>query len=402
MTSLIGPNDAGKTTVLNVLGWLYTPDTGSVLLGARQIVGLQSYAVARAGIARTYQTTQLFPTMSGLDNLRIALRRGRLGALLEVRAHARRDREILQTARRLLALVGYAGALEQPAAALAHVDKRMVEIARALAMQPRVLLLDEPAAGLGPRDIGRLGKLLRQVADAGIAVVLVEHNMPLVMGVSDHVVVLDAGRVIAAGPPAQVRHDAAVRKAYLGERGLVGRARPAVGQSPPERVLTVQQLSASYGTAAVLEAVDLTVQAGELVAVLGANGAGKSTLMRALSGLHRPVRGTVRLGHQPIMTWAAHRIARAGLVLVPEGRQVFPELTVLDNIRLEAYSHRTFDVSRDLAPLLERFPALRPRLYSQAGVPREVSSRCSRWPGVWSLDRRCSCSTSHLSVSLPR
>src|SRR5438445_7798977 len=110
----------------------------------------------------------------------------------------------------------------------------------------------------------------------------------------------------------------------------------------------VQQLSAGYGAAPVVEGVDLTVHTGELIAVLGANGAGKSTLMRALSGLHRPVWGTVRLRRQHIMTLAAHRISRAGLVLVPEGRQVFPELTVLDHIRLGAYSHRTFDVRREL------------------------------------------------------
>ena len=368
VTSLIGPNGAGKTTVLNVLSGLYRPDAGLVTLGIRQLVGLPAYAVARAGLARTYQTTQLFPSMSVLENLLIALRHGRLGTLLAVYANARRDRELLQTAARLLAFVGYTGPLHQPAAALAHVDKRMVEIARALAMQPQVLVLDEPAAGLGPRDIERLGTLLCQVVSAGIAVVLVEHNMQLVMGVSDAVVVLDAGRVLAVGNPAQVRQDEAVRKAYLGERALAGRTRRAAAPDAQERVLTVQQLSAGYGAASVLEGIDLVVQAGELVAVLGANGAGKSTLMRALSGLHRPVRGTVRLRRQNIVTLAAYRISRAGLVLVPEGRQVFPELTVLDNIRLGAYSHRTRDVRRELEPLLLRFPALRQRLHSRAGL----------------------------------
>ena len=116
-------------------------------------------------------------------------------------------------------------------------------------------------------------------------------------------------------------------------------------------VLMVQQLSAGYGAAPVIEGVDLTVRTGELVTVLGANGAGKSTLMRALSGLHRPVRGIMQLDRQDITTSTAHRIASAGLILVPEGRQVFPELTVLDNIRLGAYSRRGFDASQDLAPL---------------------------------------------------
>jgi branched-chain amino acid transport system ATP-binding protein/branched-chain amino acid transport system permease protein len=368
ITSLIGPNGAGKTTVLNVLSGFYTPDVGSVTLGEQQVLGQRSHAIARLGMARTYQTSQLFPTLSVLENLLIALQRGRLGTLLTMRRDIRHEGEFVQLAAGLLAFVGYDGALERPAGGLAHVDKRVVEIARALATQPRVLLLDEPAAGLGPRDIERLGKLLRQVADADIAVVLVEHHMPLVMSLSDHVVVLDAGRVIAAGSPAQVRQDEAVRKAYLGERRPKELVRPATGGTGQECVLMVQQLSTGYGAAPVLEGLDLTVHTGELIAVLGANGAGKSTLMRALSGLQRPVRGIVQLDRQDITTSTAHRIASAGLILVPEGRQVFPELTVLDNIRLGAYSRRGFDASQDLEPLLARFPALKPRLQARAGL----------------------------------
>ena len=368
ITSLIGPNGAGKTTVLNVLSGFYTPDGGVITLGAQQVLDLPSHAIARLGIARTYQTSQLFPTLSVLENLLIALRQGRLGALLTICGDVRQEGEPVQLAEGLLAFVGYDGALERPAGGLAHVDKRVVEIARALATQPQVLLLDEPAAGLGPRDIERLGKLLRLVADAGIAVVLVEHYMPLVMGLSDHVVVLDAGRVIAAGNPAQVRQDAAVRKAYLGERAHRELARPAAGGIRQECVLTVQQLSAGYGAAPVLDGVDLTVHTGELVAVLGANGAGKSTLMRAISGIHRPVRGTVQLDRQNITTFTAHRIARGGLILVPEGRQVFPELTVMDNIRLGAYHRGSLHALPDLELLLARFPALKPRLHARAGL----------------------------------
>jgi branched-chain amino acid transport system ATP-binding protein len=368
ITSLIGPNGAGKTTVLNVLSGFYLPDAGRVTLGEHQVVGLPSYAIARLGVARTYQTTALFPSLSVLENLLIALRRGRLGALFAMRGGAHREREDVRLAERLLAFVGYDGSLDRPAAGLAYVDGRVVEIARALATQPRVLLLDEPAAGLGPQDTERLGKLLRQVAQAGIVMVLVEHNMQLVMGVSDHVVVLDAGRVIAAGSPVRVRQDAAVRKAYLGERTHIAYSRSVSEGDRHGSALTVRQLSAGYGAAPVLEGVDLRVYTGELVAVLGANGAGKSTLMRALSGLHRPVAGIVQLHGQDITTSTAHRIAHAGLSLVPEGRQVFPELTVLDNIRLGAYCRRGVDAMQELEPLLARFPALRPRLHHRAGL----------------------------------
>jgi ABC-type branched-subunit amino acid transport system ATPase component len=144
ITSLIGPNGAGKTTVLNVIGGFYMPDKGSIRIGNRELAGLPAWKVARAGVARTYQTTKLFESMSVLDNVLVALRGGRLGGMLSGFA----TKEEHRAAEGLIAFVGYQGALATPAADLPHVDRRLVEIARALAMRPRVLLLDEPAAGL--------------------------------------------------------------------------------------------------------------------------------------------------------------------------------------------------------------------------------------------------------------
>lgn len=190
VTSLIGPNGAGKSTALNVICGFYRPDTGTVRLGDRIVSALRAYQVPRAGIARTYQTSQLFDSMSVLDNVLIALRRGRLAPYLLTGGKRGDDAEIAES---LLAFVGYNGAPQQPANALAHVDKRLVEIARALAVRPSVLALDEPAAGLNAQDTAAIGTLLRKLAVAGIAVLLVEHDMDLVMGVSTHVIVLDAG-----------------------------------------------------------------------------------------------------------------------------------------------------------------------------------------------------------------
>jgi len=184
VTSLIGPNGAGKTTVLNVLSGFYRPDAGSIAIGGREIAGAPAWRIARAGIARTYQTAQLFGSMTVAENLGIA------GGGEE-----------------LLAFVGYRGDVDARAADLPHVDKRLVEIARSLATGPSVLLLDEPAAGLAREEKARLATLLRRIADSGVAVVLVEHDMPVVMGISDTVIVLDAGVVIAAGAPADVQRN---------------------------------------------------------------------------------------------------------------------------------------------------------------------------------------------------
>ncbi|MDX1432090.1 MAG: ATP-binding cassette domain-containing protein, partial [Gammaproteobacteria bacterium] len=213
-----------------------------------------------------------------------------------------------------------------------------------------------------------LGRLLRDIAARGIAVILVEHDMSLVMEVSDRVLVLDAGAMIAEGAPSAVRTDPAVLKAYLGEGEARGRGRAQPLSPRDDPVLAGRALRAGYGAAPVLRDVDLAVHEGELVAVLGANGAGKSTLMRALSGLHRPIEGRVLLLGKGVETLAAHRIARAGVSLVPEGRQVFPELSVTDNIRLGGFTRPKAQVNRDVEQMLRRFPKLRERRHQKAGL----------------------------------
>jgi branched-chain amino acid transport system ATP-binding protein len=365
ITSIIGPNGAGKTTALNVVCGFYRADAGTVQLGGSTVSALRPHQIPRAGIARTYQTSQLFATMSVIDNVAIALRRGNL-SIAELFA-GKRDAENAAIAESLLAFVGYSGTLEQEAGALSHVDKRLVEIARALAIRPAVLALDEPAAGLDDRDTAAIDELLRKLATIGIAVILVEHDMDLVMGVSSHVIVLDAGAKIAEGPPLQVAGEPAVRAAYLGAGEHAERTRVRPLPAGDEALLAVSGLSAGYGAATIVRDAALHIAEGEFVAVLGANGAGKTTLMRALSGLLRPVAGEVRFLGAGIDRFAADRIAKLGLVLVPEGRQVFPELSVVDNLRLGAYVHNA-GVDKLIETLLERFPALKARQRQRAGL----------------------------------
>jgi ABC-type branched-subunit amino acid transport system ATPase component/ABC-type branched-subunit amino acid transport system permease subunit len=353
ITSVIGPNGAGKTTLLNLVSGFQQPDSGKVRVGAREITGQTAQEVAHAGLARTFQTAQPFGNLSVLDNVRLGLLRG-----------AWRGVAPAALARALLSLVGYSGPETRPAATASHVDRRLIEIARALGTAPAVLLLDEPAAGLDDADTVKLGTLLQRLARAGLAVVLVEHDMALVMSISDEIVVLDAGRRIAAGAPAMVRADPAVKAAYLGDT----MSAHAVAPRPPgPTLLNVHGLGAGYGPLAVLDRVALRVDRGETIAVLGPNGAGKSTLMKALSGLIRPIQGAIGFDGLKLERLPAHLVARAGLILVPEGRQVFPQLTVAENLRLGATRRGDFAAS-EIETMLDRFPPLRPRLYTAAGL----------------------------------
>lgn len=372
VTSLIGPNGAGKSTVLNMLSGYYRPHAGGRRLGDIALPSRGACHSARHGIARTYQTSQLFGGMSAADNVALALGAGRLGTLLGTARFTAAP--VRQRAVALLRACGYRGDPDASAADLAHVDRRLVEIARALATGPAVLLLDEPAAGLSREDKASLGRLLRRIADSGIAVGLVEHDMSLVMDVSDRIVVIDAGQRLAVGTPAEVRADPAVRRAYLGEAAMddaaAGPQRSARGTAGAE-LLGVNALRAGYGAAPVLHDVALQVREGEMVALLGANGAGKSTLMRALSGLHRPVQGGIAFDGVDLAGVDAARIAAMGMVLVPEGRQVFAELSVLDNLRLGAFPSGRLsrgEMQRRIESMLLRFPRLRERQHQRAGL----------------------------------
>lgn len=370
ITSLIGPNGAGKTTALNMLSGFYVPTGGAFTLGQDALQGLPAYAIARRGVARTYQSSQLFASLSVQDNVALALSRGALGWLFGASRHG--TAQLRGQARALLAFCGYGGALETLASDLPHVDRRLVEIARALATDPHMLLLDEPAAGLSREDKNSLAALLRQIAGAaGIGVLVVEHDMELVMGISQQVVVLDAGAHLAAGTPAQVQADPRVRQAYLGEAGMLDGVQSAgrADHADAPELLGVGALVAGYGAEPVLHGIDLQVRQGQVVALLGANGSGKSTLMRSLAGLHRPiVSGGIHLDGKDLNRLGAEQIVQRGLVLVPEGRQVFAELSVLDNIRLGAFRQPQHDREARVQQMLDRFPRLRERLHQRAGL----------------------------------
>jgi branched-chain amino acid transport system ATP-binding protein len=223
IVGLIGPNGAGKTTLFNCLSRLYRPARGDIRLNGRSLSHCAAADIAALGIGRTFQSPALFASLSVLDNVKVGAHcRGRHGPLrdaLTLPAIRQEERTIEDAAREALAFVGLAAMAEAPAASLALGARKRVELARALAAEPLLLLLDEPAGGLNHEEVAALGSLIRSIRDQrGITVLLVEHHMGLVMSLSDQVIVLNFGRVIADGTPEDVRGNPAVTEAYLGAR----------------------------------------------------------------------------------------------------------------------------------------------------------------------------------------
>ena len=218
--SIIGPNGAGKTTLLNLLTGVYAPSTGRIVFDGIELTGAPPHRYATAGIGRTFQNLQIFFNMTVLENVmtgRHRLERVSLGAaLLHTRGLRRIERESRERALECLRFLELGADAERPADSLPYGALKRLEIARALAGEPQMLLLDEPAAGLNPTETLEIDALIKRVAAGGTTVVLVEHNMRLVMGVSDHILVLDHGRRLVEGTAEQVRHDPRVIEAYLG------------------------------------------------------------------------------------------------------------------------------------------------------------------------------------------
>jgi branched-chain amino acid transport system ATP-binding protein len=227
IVSLIGPNGAGKTTFFNALTGLYPLATGRVVLAGRDVTGMAPHRIAKFGLARTFQNIRLFGLMTAVENLTVAmhshLRSGIVGTILRTPRQRREERQAQHRARQLLAFVGLEGREQEYARNLSYGDQRRLEVARALALQPRVLLLDEPTAGMNPRESQEFTQFVRRLRDeCGLSVLLIEHDMNVVMRVSDRITVLDRGQVIAQGSAAEIRQNPQVVAAYLGKSELVG------------------------------------------------------------------------------------------------------------------------------------------------------------------------------------
>jgi branched-chain amino acid transport system ATP-binding protein len=383
VTGLIGPNGAGKTTLFNVVTGLQPPGGGRVVMDGIDITYAKPHRRARVGMSRTFQRLETFGTLSVRDNVLVAA---------EMRHSWSREKfDPSDVADQVIGRIGLGSVAGERVDTLPTGMARLVEVARAVATQPRLLLLDEPSAGLNERETNELGTLLRALAADGLAVLLVEHDMSFVMGTCSRIHVLDFGMIIAVGTPAEVQADPAVRAAYLGSGSesdvaasdpdaeadvatlsrVVAEEVAAVtdgSDAPPARepLLELRGVDAGYGPIDVLFGVNLALMAGEVHALLGPNGAGKSTTLRVASAQITPTAGEVRFLGEPVGKRSPDALARAGLCVVPEGRGIFPNLTVAENLRMATYAGSAFKDVLDRA--FTRFPRLGERRKQLAGT----------------------------------
>jgi branched-chain amino acid transport system ATP-binding protein len=361
--SIIGPNGAGKTTFFNMLSGALAPTGGQIVFEGKDITRKPMHARARLGIARSFQILSIFPNLTVFENVRIAVQAEQRGARgLFSNAHAFAG--INDRTWSILNAVGLADQAAEACLNLPHGAKRLLEIGVTLAINCKLLLLDEPLAGLGEADRVIVAELIKKLSERH-AVVLIEHDIDRVLAISDRISVLHQGRMIADGRPADVASHPDVIAAYLGTIDNGTQAPPPVTERKARvlarPLLDVNHVACGYGGSTVLSNLSLIVHEGEAVALLGRNGVGKTTTLRCLTGTLPAVAGRISFKGKPLNGLKPYEINRLGISLVPEGRRLFPNLTVTENLQLAS---RPGGISME--QVFELFPRLRMRQKAKA------------------------------------
>jgi branched-chain amino acid transport system ATP-binding protein len=377
IVGIIGPNGAGKTTLFDVINGFRRPDTGRVRFRGIDVTDLPAHRRAAAGMARAFQNVGLIRGTTVRTNLlaaeHLTARYSATAGILGLPGTWSDERRLSERAKALAEILGLTGLLDHAVDGLPYGLLKRVELAAVLATDPEILLLDEPTSGMGPAETDDFAaKLLELRRVFQLTVLMIEHCVPFVSAVCDHVYCLNFGETLAAGKPEEVRNHPEVIRAYLGEEEQSWALGAKTARDP---LVVVDNVTVRYGTGhhrspPVLRDLSFDVFEGERLVLLGLNGAGKTTTLATLAGLLRPEHGSIIFDGRDITGLTAAERVALGITLVPEGRQVFPGLTVDQNLRLGAWMHRHDEAamaeSRDR--VLRVFPRLARRGWQPAGT----------------------------------
>ena len=358
---LIGPNGSGKSTAMKTILGVEQRTSGSVKLDGVEIAGLPAHKIARLGVGLVFQHSRPLNRQTVLENIKVALLPDKLTKLF---AGAHVD----AAARDIATRVGLAGVIDRKPPTLSFADLRRLELAKAIARNPKLVMVDEPFAGLTASEVAAFSELIHGFRAEGRAVLLVDHNVKGVSALVDRVLAMYLGERIAEGAAADVMRDETVRRVYLGG-ALTTAARREADFADNVPLLQVEGVGVFYGKALALRDVSLHVHEGEFVSVVGLNGAGKTTLFNAISGLV-PYSGAIRWAGDALRGSSPAAVARGGIVQCPETRELFGEMTVRENLDLGGNALTDAELGERLEWLFGLFPILRDR---QTQIARTLS-----------------------------